>query len=52
MSSHLSELSEFFTTAVKMHNDNLIYDRRHVLKTVVLKQLTVLQDGKRQESAS
>ena len=39
---------EFFPTAVKMHNDNLIYDRRRVF---VLKQLMELQDGKRQESA-
>lgn len=31
-----------------MHNDNLIYDRRHVF---VLKQLTELRDGEQQESA-
>lgn len=38
----------FSPTAVDMHNDNLIYDRRHVF---VLKQLTELRDGERQESA-
>ena len=37
----------FSPTAVDMHNDNLIYDRRHVF---VLKQLTELRDGERQES--
>ena len=38
----------FSPTAVDMHNDNLIYDRRHVF---VLKQLTELRDGERQESS-
>ena len=45
---HIRPRVNFSPTAVDMHNDNLIYDRRHVF---VLKQLTELRDGERQESA-